>query len=1110
MSKRKAPRDENFLIPSSSSQNSSQLSTQVLNEQNNVSSPKKKRFSQNYSDLSQLNDISSSKSLSNARPGVIEQVRLSNFKCHSELSFNLHPYINFILGRNGSGKSAVMDAIILCLGGKATSTGRQASAKTFIKTNCDKAELRVVIRNEGEEAYKSHLYGSKIIVERKISRDGSSQYKIMNEKNKLISNKKSELDSITEQFNIQVENPVCFLNQETSKHFLNSSNKSDKYKLFMKASQLESMRLLQEQIEQQRMISKNLIEEKEHYLPRLQEDLYQWEEKYKKCQSVEKLKQKQACLMQEFSWASVIRLEKNCEKNLKEKRQAEKMRDKYEEKINSLDSNHSQSNQEYEKIKSEITDLTQLAKLANQKQDQINITYRTANQNYKQTSMEIKKLNALIDKKRREQNEIKKKLNEEKQSSKADYESERLNKESKIEEIKKKLSDLNAIEKFKLEENKRYSFEIERHAKALTERKFDIDNQERLIRNMKNDIESLKNARNDQIYKFGDFMPNLVADIKRHYEMGKFREMPRGPIGMYIQPKSDEWSVAIESCLGPLLGSFVCGGYEDESLLQQLFFKHIKHVKKRPRIIVTDFKSHLHNTTRYRPEDTRYPTVYEMLNIKDTVIANTLIDHRRVESILLLPDRSTVRQVIEDSRDQNTNEAFSKNGDQFYSKPSFKMYACSFKEARIFIKDSERAIQHKQTEIDKIIKSITNANSELSSLKSQIDSNKQLKSQNDKQIDHMRREQLQLNHKLKEVESINIPEPVDIKVFEDEIEQLEEEVDAIRKQIDQVEENSVEKKTQFEQARAEMEKNELEMNEISQRIDQLKEKFNQFDKERSEYKDAVGYYKKLIVQLEPKLKETENSYNSSMEELDKLIQSASELCPRIESKKSPESLDEELRNVEKQIKLTEKLHGNEEEITRKYIEMRSKYKRIADDIKKQHKFLDSLEKALRKREDAMALFTESKALRCAMDFSNYLNSREYQGTLKFDHHEQKLDIIVNPSKSREGKEAKDLKSLSGGERSFSTVSFLLALWSIVECPILFLDEFDVFMDQINRSIAMDLILSAAKEKLNGQYVFLTPQEMGSINPDQYVKMFKMPDPKRAIDLLSSNQENEEN
>jgi chromosome segregation ATPase len=113
-----------------------------------------------------------------------------------------------------------------------------------------------------------------------------------------------------------------------------------------------------------------------------------------------------------------------------------------------------------------------------------------------------------------------------------------------------------------------------------------------------------------------------------------------------------------------------------------------------------------------------------------------------------------------------------------------------------------------------------------------------------------------------------------------------------------------------------------------------------------------------------------------------------------------------------------------------------------------------------------------------MDFSNYLNGRNFTGQLKFDHKSETLDIIVHPNKSKDAKESKDLKSLSGGERSFSTVAFLLSLWSIVECPILFLDEFDVFMDQINRNFAMELILAAAKEKLNGQYVFLTPQEMG--------------------------------
>lgn len=39
----------------------------------------------------------------------------------------------------------------------------------------------------------------------------------------------------------------------------------------------------------------------------------------------------------------------------------------------------------------------------------------------------------------------------------------------------------------------------------------------------------------------------------------------------------------------------------------------------------------------------------------------------------------------------------------------------------------------------------------------------------------------------------------------------------------------------------------------------------------------------------------------------------------------------------------------------------------------------------------------------------------------------------------------DMRALSGGERSFSTVCFILSLWSIAESPFRCLDEFDVYM-----------------------------------------------------------------
>ncbi len=39
----------------------------------------------------------------------------------------------------------------------------------------------------------------------------------------------------------------------------------------------------------------------------------------------------------------------------------------------------------------------------------------------------------------------------------------------------------------------------------------------------------------------------------------------------------------------------------------------------------------------------------------------------------------------------------------------------------------------------------------------------------------------------------------------------------------------------------------------------------------------------------------------------------------------------------------------------------------------------------------------------------------------------------------------DMRSLSGGERSFSTVCFVLSLWAITDAPFRALDEFDVYM-----------------------------------------------------------------
>lgn len=54
---------------------------------------------------------------------------------------------------------------------------------------------------------------------------------------------------------------------------------------------------------------------------------------------------------------------------------------------------------------------------------------------------------------------------------------------------------------------------------------------------------------------------------------------------------------------------------------------------------------------------------------------------------------------------------------------------------------------------------------------------------------------------------------------------------------------------------------------------------------------------------------------------------------------------------------------------------------------------------------------------------------------------------------------KTAKHLSGGERSFSTVSFLLAMWESAAGPLRALDEWDVFLDNVNRKLAASMLVN---------------------------------------------------
>lgn len=70
--------------------------------------------------------------------------------------------------------------------------------------------------------------------------------------------------------------------------------------------------------------------------------------------------------------------------------------------------------------------------------------------------------------------------------------------------------------------------------------------------------------------------------------------------------------------------------------------------------------------------------------------------------------------------------------------------------------------------------------------------------------------------------------------------------------------------------------------------------------------------------------------------------------------------------------------------------------------------------------------------------------RHYTGGIIIDFAAQRLELSVVPRDKNVENAVSNASGLSGGERSYSTVAFLLSLWSCVDFPFYFLDEYDVF------------------------------------------------------------------
>ncbi|KAJ2696284.1 Structural maintenance of chromosomes protein 6, partial [Coemansia spiralis] len=239
--------------------------------------------------------------------GTIERVELVDFMCHERADVRLCPKVNFVTGQNGSGKSAILTALVIALGGKATVTNRAPNLREFIREGRPRATVRVELCNQGPDAYRPELFGTSIVIERQLNAAGAttSQYKIKSSSGDVVSRRKEDVVAITDHMAIQVDNPINILSQDAAREFLASTSPDKMYHFFLKGTQLFQLREDLEAVRQAITHAESSITRKREVLPEMKAEKRRWEQRYGDMRQARELKTEVQALVRQMAWAHV-------------------------------------------------------------------------------------------------------------------------------------------------------------------------------------------------------------------------------------------------------------------------------------------------------------------------------------------------------------------------------------------------------------------------------------------------------------------------------------------------------------------------------------------------------------------------------------------------------------------------------------------------------------------------------------------------------------------------------------------------------------------------------------------------------------------------------------
>ena len=1045
--------------------------------------------------------------------GQIMKVYVENFMNHKCFEINFGRKLNFITGANGSGKSAIVAALQLCLGVNARKTGRANNLAKLIRQGHDgNAIIRVTLLNEGPDAYRPETYGNRITIERTISRSGGGSYKIMDVKSNKVSGERRELDSIMRTFNIYCDNPCNVLTQEESKRFINGKEE-DKYKFFLKATGLDRTQEEIDFIVEQMAESKKRIETQRKRLGKKEEVVLKYAAELKKFKNLDELEFKlkklaaKALMVEERDQKCVVDIaEKEVEKRKKEN---EKNQDRLK-KLQDMSSQEEDESNDVDEIQSESLKLEE----AQEAKAKAIADFMHSKDMREACKNDIKKANKVLSDYRANESRLKK----DQAAAQAKLDNSAQSNEqpllAKIKNIQAEI-DQELVRKNQLETLKRdLDAEVEEAEVKVRTEKQNLSAELKHISDLDRNLQNTKRS-SDNTAAINTDLPKVLVEMKKM----KFKAKVVGPIGKHVKIKDEykERFYQIERGLDSLLSTFVVTDIQDQRSIGQL----LRRLKVQKINIIKTSASSRYPTSEI-PDALR---LIDAVVVDDDLVYNVILDRADAARVVLVKNEDEHRRYLDASGsfkhniksvlDFKANKIEVKNGNKR------TMADRSMSKNKKLVSDVAEIITGLQNEIQ-LCKT---QEAEIRAKYGQATREQKTASNNSHKV---KADLMQIQKKIRgfngdirrteeQLEELRAERNEDnLIAITQELKELEDAIAGVLPKIEEIQ-SDLDKCTQEEKVfKIAKTKAEDDMAVCRERLDRLIEQVREkkelqkkakknLEVAEKEAKNSEVNLTRAEQILEPQKKLLEERKNRAEDAINLLFEEngGEPVNVKLRSTDTHDSIKQqtEKENAKLKEKKAEIGLGNKtrEQVQARLEDAEDDLQRSRDEIQRMDNEIGTLNNDAELRRKRMKDLRKTSSKTIKKVFNEYLANKKCKGSIKFCHKERKLSLAVQTDNHDEGSRATDVRQLSGGERSYTTLCLLLALGHVIECPFRLMDEYDVFLDQMSRRITLAQLQQHAlqKEQQGRQFLVITPQTLDDVRTSNDVRVHRVKPPIRG-------------